>query len=402
MGKITLNNDISKLFVGNDEVATVYYGDTLVYQKYGADVFILNMTSGEYEDTNGVICYGLSLMVKVGRTDGGTLTFNGETKVLPPNQAESEQTIRFFIGYVDDPNYQPVTDNLIITGNILNIGIKAQSTSGGTYYRIGGHVNSVVRWYSDKNYLVDMFYFSYPDDSYPLTFNLALPSNIEDASRLRQNFTAPYSLSFTNNLKKIARVKSLTTANTGVQLKNNSFYYIDDVLINRVPLSSGQSPTVITIPNNTRVIGQYMFQGESESYELNLPTDGVLKEIPFNFASLSEISAVNIPSGIEVIDGAAFGSCPSLLTVTIPDTVNKIGSFAFSNSSGSMNISTMTFNQPRDMQVELPTAGSLSGFLYVKTARNMNIYTDNLIIKNYNYSADNITATLYHLDGTPW
>lgn len=62
----------------------------------------------------------------------------------------------------------------------------------------------------------------------------------------------------------------------------------------------------------------------------------------------------------------------------------------------------LRFNTPADVQVEMPQAGEETGVAYYKNARQITIYTDNPIIKNYNWAGDNTTATIYHLDGSAW
>ena len=62
----------------------------------------------------------------------------------------------------------------------------------------------------------------------------------------------------------------------------------------------------------------------------------------------------------------------------------------------------LRLNTPADVQVEMPQAGDGTGVAYFKNAREYTIYTDNPVIKNYNWTADNVTATIYHLDGSAW
>lgn len=91
----------------------------------------------------------------------------------------------------------------------------------------------------------------------------------------------------------------------------------------------------------------------------------------------------------------------NLTTITIPATVREIkGMIKYSN--GDSRITTSRFLQPAGMSVTLPTAGSSTGMFYYKSSYNMTVYTDNETIKNYNWSADNVTPTFYHLDGTSW
>ena len=379
MGKITLNNDISKMFVGNDDVQAVYYGDILIYTALLYDRFIFNATTQTSNNTNEI-----RLSVTTGQESSCDVTFDGETITVPVNS--TSYTCSF-------SRSSETTSNISIEGDFVNV---TMST---------GKLNYVDTWYKDQNFVFDVF------RGFDGNANINFPSNIEDAENFQSNtlpivlpINPPYTLSFTNNLKRIFKV-NVTTSNSNVQLRDNYFYYINDVLINVIFPSEN---TTLTIPNNTRVICcaafNDFFSGEGGHLRgINFPTDGLLKEIPpLLLTNNTTVTSVTIPLGVETIGRSAFGGASGLTSATISSSVSKIEERAFGDSTGSMNISNMTFNQPRDMTVSLPTPGSGSGFLYVKTARNMNIYTDNLIIKNYNYSADNITATLYHLDGTPW
>lgn len=86
-------------------------------------------------------------------------------------------------------------------------------------------------------------------------------------------------------------------------------------------------------------------------------------------------------------------------TFVIPKSVKYFGKVCM----GSMtSLTSLTFNHSSVDKVVLPQAGDGSGFLYNKTAKTMTIYTDNETIKNYDYAADNVTATILHLDGSAW
>ena len=54
--------------------------------------------------------------------------------------------------------------------------------------------------------------------------------------------------------------------------------------------------------------------------------------------SSSNVKSITITSGIEKLDWFAFKNCPSLSSVTIPDSVSSIGYGAFDNSSPSLVI----------------------------------------------------------------
>ena len=115
---------------------------------------------------------------------------------------------------------------------------------------------------------------------------------------------------------------------------------------------------------------------------------------PKQFYYLDDTDTFRIPSYIKKISKQTFYSS-NLKSLTIPARVSVIEAGAFSYMK---YLKTMYFNQPAEMNVSLPA----SGMVYSKDAKEMTIYTDNEIIKNYNWAGDNITATIYHLDGTEW
>ncbi len=111
-----------------------------------------------------------------------------------------------------------------------------------------------------------------------------------------------------------------------------------------------------------------------------------------------------IPSFITTISARTF-YYGKFVSLRIPSQVNVIDSEAFAYSR---DLKTIYFEQPQGMEVSLPlpivdSSGMLStGMCYCKDAKEMTIYTDNETIKNYDWAADNVTATIYRLDGTKW
>lgn len=101
-----------------------------------------------------------------------------------------------------------------------------------------------------------------------------------------------------------------------------------------------------------------------------------------------------IPEGTILLSENLFSV--STTNVIVPSSVKYFCKKCL-NSTGDL-----IFNQPLGMEVFLPEAGDGTGLSYSKNAVERNIYTDNETIKNYNWAGDNITATLYHLDGTLW
>lgn len=109
----------------------------------------------------------------------------------------------------------------------------------------------------------------------------------------------------------------------------------------------------------------------------------------FDFNGLGYISLL-IKTGIEVT---------SVQSIIFPKTlVNFYSGGLYATGSNH----TVKFLTPANAVVKMPNAGANEGFAYYKSARPMTIYTDNETIKNYDWATDNITATIYHLDGSLW
>lgn len=107
---------------------------------------------------------------------------------------------------------------------------------------------------------------------------------------------------------------------------------------------------------------------------------------------------VNIPKNLRVL-GAYNGGLfrEGFFKLEVPRTVTRLYRESFGNSPSELYF----LHSPTDTIV-FPTAGQDKGAFYNKTARTMTIYTDNETVKNYDYAADNVTATIYHLDGSAW
>ena len=96
------------------------------------------------------------------------------------------------------------------------------------------------------------------------------------------------------------------------------------------------------------------------------------------------------------VENSLYGSIifPASITKFETGTFNEFGG----TSSATSESSYMRFLHAETDAVELPA----SGLFYTKSATYLNIETDNPIIKNYNYAADNVVPTFYHLDGSLW
>lgn len=112
----------------------------------------------------------------------------------------------------------------------------------------------------------------------------------------------------------------------------------------------------------------------------------------------AKISGLTFSEGLLKIGYDAFNLEIEMTTeLIIPSTVQEIGGLAFANNT----YPKITFLQPSGMKLSLPTPG-MAGMLYSKSARTIPIYTDNEDIASYNFSGDNVTTTVVHLDGSAW
>lgn len=158
--------------------------------------------------------------------------------------------------------------------------------------------------------------------------------------------------------------------------------------------------TDINMPNSVTLIGNYSFAGCSKLASVVM-TDSVTRIGNSAFASCTALTNITLSENLTEIGVQAFQSA-GLTSITIPSKVAVINPLAFSNTLSTSALTSIRFEQPLGMSVTLPQAGNGNGAFYSKSAKAISVYTDNETIKNYNWSADNRTATIYHLDGTLW
>lgn len=141
--------------------------------------------------------------------------------------------------------------------------------------------------------------------------------------------------------------------------------------------------------------GQIALQYCNENYESEVYIPETVKTIVqscFQFSSHNTGGIVNIkiPNSVTLIDSNAFIYQPLLSIVDIGENVSKIGyqSFVYCNS-----LSTLIFRQPVDFKISMDNA------FMNKSAekKDITIYTDNNIIKKYDWKSKNYNATMYPL-----
>jgi len=101
----------------------------------------------------------------------------------------------------------------------------------------------------------------------------------------------------------------------------NPLYYADYFYVNNSYTSN------VTIPQNIREIKDYAFCG-SNLHRVNLP-DTIKKIGKYAFYNCSNLSGMTLPEGLESIGDYAFRNDTGLREITIPSTVRAIGSNAF-------------------------------------------------------------------------
>lgn len=110
----------------------------------------------------------------------------------------------------------------------------------------------------------------------------------------------------------------------------------------------------------------------------------------------SNFTKAVIPDTVEIIQDSVFYNQNSLKQITVGSSVRKIGHALCTES-----ISTLIFRQPADMYIELPKPGEDTGIYGGKSSISVDIYTDNKMLKAYDWAKDNVTATIHPLSEAP-
>lgn len=140
---------------------------------------------------------------------------------------------------------------------------------------------------------------------------------------------------------------------------------------------------------------------------LNLLSDGKIAFYAKN------VTAVQIPASVRTISIGAFNAVAAP-SIVVPDTVVRIWGNAFGNGATTKvtigagvqllgadtmentKVTTWICRQPADMKLDI--RGKLA---YNKDSRSFTLYTDNEMLKAYNWAGDNVTATIKPLSEAP-
>ena len=140
---------------------------------------------------------------------------------------------------------------------------------------------------------------------------------------------------------------------------------------------------------------QIALQYCNKHYESTVIIPETVKAIAYNcfyFSSNNTGGLVNvtIPNSVSIINSDAFERQPLLSLVDIGENVSNIETYAFTYCN---SLSTLVFRQPKDFKVTLAS----NAFYNKSSLRDLLIYTDNTIIKNYDWKRQNYNATIYPL-----
>ena len=103
----------------------------------------------------------------------------------------------------------------------------------------------------------------------------------------------------------------------------------------------------VVIPNSVTSIGDFAFYGCSSLKSITIP-DSITSIGDFAFRSCSGLTSITIPNSVTSIGGSAFSFCSGLTSITIPDSVTSIEGSTFHSCSGLTSIKVASGNTKYD------------------------------------------------------
>ena len=113
-----------------------------------------------------------------------------------------------------------------------------------------------------------------------------------------------------------------------VDENNQNYKSVDGILFNKdmtelVRYPAGKTDTAYVIPDSVTSIGYAAFDSCTSLASVTVPDSVTF--IYYAFASCTSLTSINIPDSITRISDNAFYNCTSLASITIPDSVTHIG-----------------------------------------------------------------------------
>ena len=358
------------------------------------DLLVLNCSSVKFSTENVAdMPIGYYLWFNINAIGNTSIVFNDFRLEL---QAGESQTVKIFNGVAEEQ-----TGDLTIIGKCEF----STTTAGASSLRFRPFLlNGIKQWETSLDYVPDHF-LEYCELNGGI--DIHIPNNIKKigyGSFGDGNFQ-PFKNSniyLPSNLEEYC-FDSFGLYNLPLNFNNDgTMAYVDDCLICRVNVLVSATDYVVNaktrlLPNgyettSTLTNDEYIVWRNITNVDLSQAT--LLNKIPKYCFAQGVKSSIIMPPNITEIGEYSFYNQSSLKSITIPETVDKICDSAF---YGSSSLKTITFNTPADKEITLGNQ-----LFYYKSAKSVAIYTENETIKNYDWAADNITPTFYHLDGTAW
>ncbi len=148
--------------------------------------------------------------------------------------------------------------------------------------------------------------------------SISIPESVKTIGKWAFNACTGLTKAEFTSIEHLCKINFLTT-------DSNPLYYAHHLYI------AGKEVTTCTIPNSTTELVN-TFAGWTELKSITIP-NSVTKIGDGAFVGCTGLSAITIPSSVTEI-GSAFSGCTGLSTITIPNSVITIGSSAFSGCTG--------------------------------------------------------------------
>lgn len=152
--------------------------------------------------------------------------------------------------------------------------------------------------------------------------SLDLPATIEEIGSSAFAYSVLKEIGLQSGLKHIgasafseSSLEKITIPDSVIEIGTSAFH--------RTNLES------IHIPDSVTEIGASAFAGASKLRQAKLSAS--MTDVPASMFSDTSLSSIEIPAGVERIDGAAFSNT-KLSQVSLPETLKEIGSYAFSTT----------------------------------------------------------------------